>query len=133
MRFVSLHIKSIMMVSGLLTCTMVYAALLPQAAFQSNFGETLEGSAAEVVVRSWGVLIAMVGGLLIYGAYRPAVRPLALVFAGISKLAFIGLVLSHGLVFLEHQVGLAVAVDLLWVLVFAWYLLGARHATLQQA
>ncbi len=50
-------IKWIMIVSGLLTCTMVYAVIAPQAMLQSTFGETLEGPLALLIVRNWGALI----------------------------------------------------------------------------
>jgi hypothetical protein len=74
-------IKWIMLISGGLTGTMLYAAVAPQAALTSTFGETLEGPVAEIVVRSWGVLIALIGGMLIYGAYDPPGRRLILTAA----------------------------------------------------
>jgi len=128
MNIVTANIKWIMLVSGVLTCTMVYAAIAPQAALRSTFGETLEGPLAEIVVRNWGALIALVGAMLVYGAFKPAVRPLALAVAGASKLVFIALVLSHGSRYLGHQAGIAIAVDLVWVVLFAIYLLGVRAA-----
>jgi hypothetical protein len=88
----------------------------------------VSGPVANIVVRNWGALIALVGATLIYGARRPAVRPLALTVAGMSKAVFIALVLSHGGRFLGYQAGIAVFVDLLWVLVFASYLLAMRRA-----
>lgn len=115
-----------MLVSGVLTFTMVYAAVAPQAALRSTFGETLEGPVAEVVVRNWGALIALVGAMLIYGAFRPLSRPLVLTVAAVSKLVFIGLVLAQGDRFLGHQAGVAVIVDSAMVLLFAAYLAVAR-------
>lgn len=88
--------KWIMIVSGCLTCTMVYAAIAPQAALRSTFGEALEGPLGEIVVRNWGALIALVGAMLTYGAFNPSVRPLVLTIAGISKLVYVGLFLSLG-------------------------------------
>jgi hypothetical protein len=126
MNFIAANIKWIMLVSGALTCTMVYAAIAPQSALRASFGVTLEGAAADIVVRNWGVLITLVGAMLIYGAFNPPVRRLALIIAGTSKLVFIGLVLSHGALFLGHQAGIAIAVDALWVVLFACYLLGER-------
>ena len=38
--------KWIMLVSGLLTCTMLYAAIDPRAAMASTFGESIENPAA---------------------------------------------------------------------------------------
>jgi hypothetical protein len=40
------------------------------AARSSTFGETLEGTLAELVVRNWEALIKLVGGMLIYGCSR---------------------------------------------------------------
>ena len=126
MSFVAGNIKWIMLMSGALTCTMVYAVIAPQAALRSTFGETLEGPLAEIVVRNWGALITLVGAMLIFGAFNPQVRSLALTVAGASKLVFAALVLSHGGRYLGHQAGIAIAIDLVWVALFACYLLGAR-------
>ena len=121
------NIHRIMIVSGLLTVTMIYAAIAPDAALRSTFGETLSGPAADVVVRNWGILIALMGAMLIYAARKPEVRPIALAIAGASKLAFIALVLSHGSRFLGYQAGIAVAVDAVWVVVFGIYLATVRR------
>jgi hypothetical protein len=120
--------KWIMLVSGALTCTMVYAAIAPQAALRSTFGTTLEGPLAEIVVRNWGALIALVGVMLIYGAFDPPHRPLILTVAGISKLVFIGLVLTYGKEYLGYQAGVAIWIDLVMVALFIVYLLGTRRA-----
>lgn len=114
------HMKWIMLVSGILTCTMAYAALDPQAALLSTFGATLEGPLANIVVRNWGALITLVGAFLVYGAFRPAQRPVILVLACVSKLIFIGLVLGYGQAYLGRA-GLAVAFDSVVVVVFAAY------------
>lgn len=119
-------IKWIMLVSGVLTCTMLYAAIAPQAALLSTFGETLDGPISEIVVRNWGALIALIGAMLIYGAYDPPGRPLILTVAGVSKLTFIGLVAFHGRQYLGQQVGISVAVDLVMVVLFIAYLIGVR-------
>jgi hypothetical protein len=118
--------KWVMLMSGALTCSMIYAAIAPQAALLANFGVTLEGPLATIVVRNWGVLITLVGGMLIYGAYTPSVRTFALVVAGVSKLVFGALVLAQGSRFLGQPIAIAVAIDLLWVVVFVWYLLQKR-------
>lgn len=128
MRWVVANIHRIMILSGLLTMTMIYAALAPDAALRSTFGESVSGPVADIVVRNWGALIALVGATLIYGARKPAVRPLALTVAGASKAIFIALVLSHGGRFLGYQAGIAVFVDALWVMVFMSYLLAVRRA-----
>ena len=119
MNWIVRRTKAIMLTAGVLTSTMVFAVIAPQAALQSTFGETLEGPVAEIVVRNWGALIALIGGMLIYGAYHPASRPLILTVAGVSKAIFIALVLAHGAAFLDNQAGIAVAVDSALVVLFA--------------
>ena len=133
MKAIVANIKWIMLVSGALTCTMLYAAIAPEAALRATFGETLQGPLADIVVRNWGALIGLVGAMLIYGAYDPPGWPLILAVAGASKLIFIVLVLAHGGRYLGHQAGVAVAVDLVWVVLFACYLAAVRAAPIKQA
>jgi hypothetical protein len=122
------QMRWIMMVSGVLTATMIQAAIAPDAALESNFGETVSGPLAYLVVRNWSALIALIGAMLIYGAFNPIHRPLVLVVAGLSKLTFIGLVLSEGTRYLGYQAGMAIAIDSVMVLLFAWYLIKMRSA-----
>lgn len=129
MTLIVANIKWIMLASGVLTSTMLYAAIAPGAALRSSFGETLEGPLAEIIVRNWGALIALVGAMMIYGAYDRPSRPLVLIVAGTSKLVFIALVLSHGARYVSHQAGVAVVVDLITVALFIAYLVGMRAKT----
>jgi hypothetical protein len=128
MNWIIANMKLIMLVSGALTCTMVYAAIAPQAALRSTFGVTLESPLAEIVVRNWGALIALVGVMLIYGAFNPPVRPLVLTVAGISKVFFIGLVLTYGTQYIGQQLGVSIAVDAVMVMLFTGYLIGVRRS-----
>jgi hypothetical protein len=121
------NMKWIMLVSGVLTCTMIYTAIAPHEALRSTFGESLEGPLAEIVVRNWSVLITLIGAMLIYGAYRPSSRTLILIVAGLSKLAFIGLVLTYGSKYLGQQAGVAILIDVVAIVLFAAYLLGMRR------
>ena len=112
----------IMIVSGLLTLTMLYAAIAPAAAMQSYFGESVENQAASIVVRNWGILIGLMGALLIYGALHPPSRKLALIVAGASKVAFVALILSQGDRYL-NGLGAAVIIDCVMVVLFAAYIM----------
>jgi hypothetical protein len=123
MRWIVAHFKWIMLVSGVLTSTMIYAAIAPESALRSNFGETLDDPLALIIVRNWGALIALVGGMLIYGAFTPAVRSMVLIVAGVSKALFITLVLSQGSRYLSQQAGIAIAVDAIMIVLYAWYAL----------
>ena len=88
MSWIVVNIHWIMILSAVLTMTMVYAALAPEAALRSTFGESVSGPVADIVVRNWGALIALVGAMLI---------------------------------------GIAVLIDVLWVMVFAAYLPSVRR------
>ena len=120
--------KWIMLVSGALTCTMIYAAVAPGAALRSTFGDTLEGPLAEIVVRNWGILIALIGGMLIYGAFQAHVRQLVLIVAGLSKVAFITLILVYGGQYLGQSAGVSIVIDLMMVVLFSVYLFAERRA-----
>jgi hypothetical protein len=128
MNWIIRRIKLIMLISGALTATMIQAAFAPRSALTANFGETLEGAVAEIVVRNWGALIGLIGAMLIYGAFNPPVRALVVVVAGVSKAVFIGLVLAQGRRFLQQPVGVAVAIDLVMIALFVWYLYAVRHS-----
>ena len=114
-------IKWVMILSGLLTLTMVQAAIAPKAALLSTFGDSLQGPVAEIVVRNWGALIALIGAMLIYGAFRPHVRKLVLSVAALSKITFIALIVVYGRQYLS-RVGIAVAFDSAMVILFIAYL-----------
>lgn len=127
MSWVVAKMKWIMLVSGVLTCTMVYAAVAPQAALRSMFGDTLDRPLAEIVVRNWGILIALIGGMLIYGAFEPSSRRLVLIVAGLSKVAFVALLLTYGGQYLGQQAVVSIAIDLAMVLLFIVYLYATRR------
>lgn len=127
MNFFVSNFKWIMFIAGLLTCSMFYAAFAPQASLESNFGQSLRGPIAEIVVRNWGALIGLSGGMLIYGAFVPSVRPFVLVIAGLGKAIFIVLVLTYGRDFLEFGAGVAVVADSTMIVLFVIYLLVSRR------
>ena len=119
--WITTRIKPVMLIAGLLTSTMLYAAIAPQAALLSTFGEGLTGPLTEIVVRNWGALIGLVGFMLIYGAHDPPSRRLALIVAALSKAVFVSLVFVNGGRYLE-QARVAVVVDTMFVILFVWYL-----------
>jgi len=123
-----IQVRWIMMVSGALSCTMLYASFAPHAMLLKNFDMTFTGPAVEVVVRNWGALITLTGLMVIYGAFRPAVRTFALVVSGAGKLVFIGLVLRYGRELLDGPLAVAVGIDSVIVLLYIWCLASARRS-----
>ena len=126
MNTIDRNIKGIMLFSGILTTTVGYAAVAPAAALESTFGESVNGPVAELLARNWGVLVALLGVLLIHGAFNAASRRVALMAAAASKVWFIALVLSNGTRFLGHGAGTAVVVDSVMVILFGAYLAATR-------
>lgn len=126
MNWIVAKIKWIMLVSGVLTCAALYIAILPKDALRYMFGKTMTGALSEVVVRDWAFLYALVGGMLIYGAFEAQCRTLVLFAASLSKLVFIGLILGFGRRFLEEKVSIVLGVDLLMVGLFIAFLFGMR-------
>jgi hypothetical protein len=119
--------KWVMLVSGLLTCTMLYAVIAPEAALRSTFGETLSGPLADVIVRNWAALVVIGGAMLIHGAFHPPSRPPILMMTALGKAAFVALVLAQGGRYLSQQAVVAVVLDSVMVVLFVAYLAGARE------
>ena len=124
-KFVS-NFKWIMLICGLLTCSMFLGLFSPESSLESNFGEGLVTGPENVVVRGWSALIGLMGIMLIYGAFNPAIRKFSLVLVGTSKIIFIGIILIYGRQYLEFGLGTAVVVDAIMVLFFALYLIFSR-------
>lgn len=101
----------VLMVSGLLTLTMLQFVFMPGRAMGSTFGETLEGPLADVIVRGWGLLIGLTGGMLIWAAFHPETRDLAVAVAVISKVFYMGSLLAKGGRFLKGFSGVTVLID----------------------
>lgn len=117
-----------MVIAGLLTCSMIFAVFAPQEALISMFGEALTEPLAQVIVRSWGFLIFLMGALLIYGAFKPVYRNLALVLTSISKIAFISLIVVFGAQYIEKSL-LTIALDSVLIIIFLTYLVKVKSVT----
>jgi len=128
MNLLSKNIKWIMLVSGLLTCTMLQAVFAPETAVGDFFGEPLQGALANMIVRSWGVLITLIGLMLIYGAFNPQNRKFAAVIAATSKIAYVILVISLGDPYLNNAV-LVVGFDSTIAIILLLYVFTARNDT----
>jgi len=131
MTIITNHIKWIMLGTGIITCSMVFAAIAPGPALINTFGASIEGPLAEIVVRSWGSLITLIGGMLIYGAYHPVHRKLILTVAAAGKLFFVGLILVYGNDYLDKAM-LTIVFDTVVALVYILYLFAPNKADAEQ-
>ncbi|TMO59509.1 hypothetical protein CWC18_15770 [Pseudoalteromonas aurantia] len=128
MNIITKHIKWIMVMAGLLTCSMVFAVFSPQATLIRVFGEALTQPLAQIVVRSWGFLIFLMGILLIYGAYIPVYRKLALTVVSTSKIVFITLIVIFGEQYIDKSM-LTIILDSTLVFIFICYLIKVKNVT----
>jgi hypothetical protein len=119
------NIKWIMVIAGLLTCSMIFAVFAPQAALISMFGESLSEPLAQVIVRSWGFLVFLMGVLLIYGAFEPVYRNLCLIIVSLSKIAFISIVIIFGVQYIESS-AVTLILDSILITLFAFYLIKVK-------
>jgi len=132
MHFFVSNFKWVMLISGLLTCTMFLGLFSPKGSLKSNFGAILEDPSHEIIVRNWAALIGLMGVMLIYGAFVPTVRRFSLIIAGISKVIFILLILSFGKSYLKFGAGTAVIIDSIMIVLFVLYLLFSRPLKLNK-
>lgn len=117
------HIDIILMVTGALTAVALLQFIAPVFMLRMIYGEVPKDLPSLALVRHWGLLIFLVGALLIYGAFHPAVRDPAVVVAAIEKIALgvgvLGTALRH------RPVAAAIAVgDSIIALVYLLYLAG---------
>ena len=121
MNWVVENIQAILVVCGLLTATMFQFVIRPAPAARSTYGEAVDGTLGGVVIRGWGLLIALTGGMLVWAAFHPETRTLAIGVALISKVFYMGQLASKGGRFLKGMAGLTVALDLVMAgLLAAW-------------
>lgn len=107
--------------AGLITLSMLQAVVAPAAALRAYFGEQTDAPGLLAIVRNWGAGIAACGGLLLAAAFLPELRAAAAVFAIVTKLAFVALVLGPGRSAAQRQARLAVVFDVVVVaLLGAW-------------
>jgi len=124
MSWIVRNIDWVLIVAGVGTCSMLFQALAPRAAWQTVFGEEAQGAVAEFISRSWGVMIFAAGLLLIYAAWHPEARFPILLYAIVGKLSFTLQVFAMPRFHRRLAFALALA-DLVIISLLAWYLLVA--------
>lgn len=124
MRWIVQNIDWVLIVSGLLTCSMISMALAPRFAMRSTFGEVAEGPVANLIARSWGAMIFASGLMLIYAAWHAEARLPILLFSIVGKLGFVALVLAEPR-FRRPSALIAALGDVVIVALLSWYLVAA--------
>jgi len=124
MGWIVANIGWLLIVSGVATCSMIAMTIAPRWAMQSTFGEVAEGQVANLIARSWGVMIFASGLMLIYAAGHPDVRLPVLLYSIVGKLGFVVLVFASP-VFRSRGTALLALGDLIIVAILAGYLAAA--------
>lgn len=122
MAFIADNIFWILLVSGVITSSMLTAAVAPRLVFRQFFGTILDGPLGNAIMRNWGLVIGMSGLLLIYAAYDETVRIPIMLFSIVGKVFFSMQVFAAGSTLKAARGG--AIIDLVIGLVFCAYLIG---------
>lgn len=130
MNFIIKNTKWVMLVSGIMTFTMFYGVFAPQAALESMFGVSFNGTLEGIIIRSWSALVGLIGVILIYGFYSQKNRVFSISVAAFSKVVFVSLVLIYGQEFIG-KAALAIAMDCVVIILSAAYLFAVSKSWAQ--
>src|SRR5215475_8624835 len=81
------HIDIILIVTGAITAVALLQFIAPVPMLRMIYGAAPEDEVSLALARHWGLLIFLVGVLLIYAAFHPAVREPTMLLAAIEKIA----------------------------------------------
>jgi hypothetical protein len=126
MQFFVSKFRWFMLLTGLVTFSLVLVMFTPQESLTRMFGDTASGSTTDIIVPHWASLIALMGIMLIYGAFTSSLRNFVLVIVTINKIIFVVLVLTSSRSYLEHGAGTAVIIDSVMILFYVAYLVLVR-------
>ena len=82
------HIELILLITGLATAGALALVVAPAPMMKALFGQAPADPLGLAVARHWALLIFLVGGLIVYAAYRPEIRVPTLIVAAVEKAAF---------------------------------------------
>jgi uncharacterized protein with PQ loop repeat len=117
-------IEWILIISGLITAVAGLVALLfPHFQLRSTYEVENPASIAVFFVMHWGLLVFVVGCLIIYSAYTPAIRVPILIAAAIEKFA-LGLLVFFGPVRRTSGMTTSAVVDGVFAILYVLYLVG---------
>jgi hypothetical protein len=118
---VETYIFPFLLLSGALTAGIIVMAVAPKAVLRLLFAFDATDVLSIFLARYVGLLVFLVGGLIVYGAFHPEVRAPVLVAATVEKIAFVAFILSGKL--RRTPLGLAAAAaDSCFAAVYILYL-----------
>jgi hypothetical protein len=93
---IAAHAGTILVIIGAVTASAIALVFAPAFGSQFAFHEEAPDVVVTALLRHWGLLIALVGGLLIYAGYHAEVRTPVLIVAAVEKVA-VGLIFGTAL------------------------------------
>lgn len=90
------HVISAMLVIVGVLHLLPLSGVLGPARLEALYGLSMEEPNLTILMRHRAVLFGLLGGLLLYAAFRPMLQPLAFVAGTISVLSFVILALMEG-------------------------------------
>ena len=117
------HIEIILIVTGAATALALVQFVAPSAVLRMVYGAAPADVVSMALAGHWGLLIFLIGILLIYAAFHPAVRDPAMVVAVVEKFALGAGVFGTSL--RKYPVAAAIAAgDSVIALIYVLYLAG---------
>jgi len=90
---VSAHVGTVLLLVGVYTLLALPQLLAPRLALaRLTFGVQTDDAFTLLLARHWALLAALLGGLLVYAAFHPAVQGPALLLGAVEKLGLSALV-----------------------------------------
>jgi hypothetical protein len=120
---IGVHVEIILIVTGAATSLALLQFIAPSTVFRMTYGAASVDVVSTGLARHWGLLIFLIGILLIYAAFQPAVRNPAVVVAAVEKLALGAGVLCTSL--RKYPIAVAIAAgDSVIAVIYVLYLAG---------
>jgi hypothetical protein len=88
---------AVLLVTGALTAVVGIGVFIPRQLLALLLGERTSNATLILMARHWSLLVALVGGLLIYAGYHPEARLPAMIVGAAEKLVFGILVIASPL------------------------------------
>jgi hypothetical protein len=120
---VAAYIEPILLVSGIVTAGAIAAFFAPRSIVRVLFRDELIAPPGVLLARHWGLLVSLVGCLIIYAAYAPALRYPILIVAVVEKAVLIALFFVGGVRWSPAMQAVAV-IDGLFAALYIAYLAG---------
>jgi hypothetical protein len=114
--------SAVLIATGLLTALAGIGFVAPRAFFAILLGVRTNKATTILIARHWSLLLALVGGLLVYAAYHAEVRRPIMVVATVEKLTLAALIVASPLRGRVITVA-AVSADVVMALLYVFFLM----------